>query len=88
MLIEFFDESKVVKLENMKKGDVFLTEYGDYGNYVYVVFDSYEIDGSWVRTRGTQISRDGKVIDNEWAGSSLTLVGGDYYYEVVGRVIV
>lgn len=88
MLIELFDESKVVKLQNMKKGDIFFTEYGDYGNYVYVVFDSYEIDGSWVRTKGTQISRNGDVFDKEWVGSSLTLLGGDYYYDVIGKAIM
>ena len=88
MLIELFDECKTVKLENMKKGDIFLTEYGDYGNYIYVVFDSYEIDGSWVRTKGTHISRSGDVFDKEWAGNSLVGKNNDCYYNVVGKVIM
>lgn len=83
MLVELFDKSKVVKLEDMKKGDIFFTEYGDHGNYVYVVFDSYEIDGSWVRIKGTHISRNGDVLNKEWVG-----FGGNYYYNVVGKVIL
>ena len=37
---------KVVKTDTLKKGDVFLVEYGDYDNWVKVRYDHCE--GAWV----------------------------------------
>ena len=37
---------KVVKTDTLKKGDVFLVEYGDYDNWVKVEYDHCE--GAWV----------------------------------------
>ena len=83
MLIALFDKGKRVKLKDMKKGDIFYTEYGDYGNFIYVVFDGYEVDGKWIKTKGTHISRNGDVLNKEWVGFS-----SSRYYNVVGKVII
>jgi hypothetical protein len=44
----------IIKTYNeIQKGDVFRTEYGDYGNYVDIVFESNEItETNWLKTVG------------------------------------
>lgn len=42
-----YDKKIKTPTENLKKGDVCYFEYGDYDNWVTMVFDSMKHDGSW-----------------------------------------
>lgn len=46
-------EPKVVKILDLKPGDVISIEHGDYGNFVIVVVTKItELDESWIRIEG------------------------------------
>lgn len=50
--IVMFDKPIIKKNEEVKKGDIISTEYGDYGNWVQVVVDHLEISPEWVEVVG------------------------------------
>ena len=48
--LTMFDEPIIKKAAEMEAGDIYTTEYGDYGNNVTVVFEKCEAENSCIRT--------------------------------------
>ena len=44
-----FNEKIKTRTEDLKPGDVCYFEYGDYGNWVTMIFDSMKRDGKWYK---------------------------------------
>ena len=57
-MIEYFEKPIIQKAEDMEPGDVFRTEYGDYGNFCNFVFESHRMtDKSTLETTYHQIGK-------------------------------
>lgn len=53
---EKFTEPIIKSHDNVRKGDVIYTEYGDFNNYVTVAVDSVDTTGEWVKTTGRYVN--------------------------------
>lgn len=65
----------------IQPGDIFRTEYGDYGNYVSIVFHHNELENRWLKTVGHY-----KDSNSEFVGYSPIYNGQIPTYEVIGHV--
>ena len=70
-----FDEKVTTRTENLKPGDVCYFEYGDYGNWVTMVFDSMKRDGKWYKMEFHSVFNNEKE----------TIYTDDNFFDVIGK---
>lgn len=80
--VEYFDEPIIKPWDEIKPGEVFRTEYGDFGNFVAVVFESNElVEMDWIRTVGKFV-----VSGNKFEGFAVNHKNS-YKYKVIGKEV-
>lgn len=70
-----FNEKIKTRTGDLKPGDVCYFEYGDYNNWVTMVFDSMKRDGEWYKMEFHSIFNNNKE----------TVYTNDKYFYVIGK---
>lgn len=70
-----FDEKIKTRTENLKPGDVCCFEYGDYDNWVTMVFDSVSRDGKWYKIEFHSVFNNTKE----------AVYTDDNFFDVIGK---
>lgn len=81
---ELYNKPIVKTLDQMQKGDIFDTFYGDYKNIVRIVFDHAERDPkkpNWVKNVGTYLKNN-----QAYEGWDYESKNKQIQYEIIGHV--
>lgn len=80
-----FDKPVTKTIDEMQKGDIFDTQYGDYNNIVRIVFDhteqKKENNTVWIKTVGTYLKDNAPFEGWDWISKNRKKS-----YEVIGHI--